>query len=397
MTPLVIEYLRTHTFKQLEIEHGVYTRPTTDFNKTSLNYDMIDAKPTDELACQCRGLVIRTQFQLTEETWSNTIPGECTVLAWPLNRFFNLGDGNCAPVNWSNTIIYEKLDGTMIVLYWDPKPSKWCVGTRAVCEADLPVSLSLHTFSDLFWMSLGMSTQLSVEQVCDALQKDVTYVFELTTPVNQVVVLHKDYRVTLLATRHTQTGVESLVGDHAKRLGVATPRVWELKSPADIEKFVDDADPKVLEGAVVCDIDFNRIKVKNKSYVLASKAKDSISSSPRNAIEIILRKKADDIVSLLDDITAKTLLTMQDNVRTVFQNIDKTYVDCLARSTGADAKETRKNFAINVMSSGVWYSPLFAMYEKKALNVRDYIDKLIDADKLTPSILDSVLTAIKDI
>lgn len=59
MDPLVKDYLLTHSFRQLEEEHGVCTRPNATFDKFSLNYDQLLVKNGDPIAEQCRGLVIR--------------------------------------------------------------------------------------------------------------------------------------------------------------------------------------------------------------------------------------------------------------------------------------------------------------------------------------------------
>ena len=47
MEPFVKEYLRRHTFRELEEEHGVCARPNATFDKFALNYDQILSKPGD--------------------------------------------------------------------------------------------------------------------------------------------------------------------------------------------------------------------------------------------------------------------------------------------------------------------------------------------------------------
>ena len=126
MDPLVKAYLRTHTFQQLEDEHGVCARPNATGDKFSLNYDQILVKNGDPVAEQCRGMVVRPhEFEFmdfmeafTQRGWKNTRVGEVDVLAWPMNRFYNHGDAAGAQVDWSDPglRVYEKLDGTMMVV-----------------------------------------------------------------------------------------------------------------------------------------------------------------------------------------------------------------------------------------------------------------------------------------
>ena len=164
MKPLVIEYLRNHSFQQLEDEHGVCVRFSNDGSKASLNYDQILVKNGDPVAEQCRGMVIRpTQFDIKVfgDAWKQAPVGNVDVLAWPMNRFYNHGDANGAQLDWddSRLRIYEKLDGTMMVVYWDPLHSRWHAGTRSVPEADLPIrkdhmEIGDMTFSELFFKAL---------------------------------------------------------------------------------------------------------------------------------------------------------------------------------------------------------------------------------------------------
>src|SRR5579885_1189732 len=315
MDLLVKDYLRNHTFRQLEEEHGVCARPNATMDKFALNYDQILAKNGDPVAEQCRGLVIRPKADLAiaGQDWKDVRVGEIEVLAWPMCRFYNHGDPAAANIDWSHPSlkVYEKVDGTCIILYWDPLHGKWHAGTRSVPEADLPINagnleIGDATFSQLFLQALKLTREevsgKPVDWVVDGpekvihLNKELTYVFELVSPHNQIVVVYPEPRVYLLAARHTQTGkevpIETLRIEHVRR-----PKTWEIRDVAALACFVDAADPSQLEGAVVCvqtGASFQRLKVKNKTYVLAHKSKDTVTSSARNALEAVILDKADD-------------------------------------------------------------------------------------------------------
>ena len=123
---LVQEFLETKTFGDLVKEHGVYASFSKSGHKWSLNYDMIEAKETDPLACQCRGLVLSCEdgravfgeMKNGKMNRDNMIPGKTRVLAYPMNRFFNYGQGCAATIDWSdpNLAILEKLDGTLCIV-----------------------------------------------------------------------------------------------------------------------------------------------------------------------------------------------------------------------------------------------------------------------------------------
>lgn len=390
MNLLVIDYLKTHTFQQLETEHGVNARPSKCFSKFSLNYDMLDAQAGAEISGQCRGLIIRPKSVIGQQTWKDVLVGDCDIIAYPLHRFYNHGDYNCAKLNWQDVTIYEKIDGTMIALYHDSLQGRWCVATRSVPEADIPMSMHEITFSDLFWMALEKTVTVPIEHLLGRLQKNVTYVFELTSPLNQVVIPYNEYRVTLLASRDNKTGIEMHLDRHVA-LNLPFPKQWKLSSVEDIVKFVDAANPLELEGAVVCDAGFNRIKIKNKSYVLAHATKDSVCASPRNAMEIVLRKKVDDITPLLDPLTAQKMIEMQDNVKKYLEKINVNF------KIWKDLSQSRKDFALKVISSKEWNAPYFAMWENKATSSSNYIEILVESNKLTPTTIDNVLFAVNAI
>jgi hypothetical protein len=414
MDLLVKDYLRTHTFQQLEDEHGVCARPGTD-GKYALNYDQLLAKSGDPVAEQCRGLVIRPvendwfdmMQAFTDGDWKDIRVGDIEVLAWPLDRFYNHGDPAATNIDWSHPSlkVYEKVDGTCIILYWDPAINKWNAGTRSVPDADLPIQVG-HleigdmTFSQLFMKALVRTRENMTGKLCHwlnagdgpdkviHLNQELTYVFELVSTYNQIVVVYPEPTVYLLAARHTQTGkefpIENLRIEHVRR-----PRTWEIRDVAALACFVDEANPAELEGAVVCvqvGDSFKRLKVKNKTYVLAHKSKDSVMSSQRNALETVIREKVDDIVPLVPANVQDVLFKMQDAYRRFCSDIDHSFAVYRDEAAGS-----RKEFALKVQASGRWQAPYFNMWEKRASSCREWIKGMCERGKLSDTSLDTIL------
>ena len=132
---LVQEYLKTHTFGDLIKDHGVYPSFSKSGRKFSLNYDQIEAKENDPLAQECRGLILAPvdgqpvycELDLNgKRHYENVGPGETVILAYPMKRFFNHGQGSAAEINWHDPklAVLEKLDGTLCIVYhdWVTKP-----------------------------------------------------------------------------------------------------------------------------------------------------------------------------------------------------------------------------------------------------------------------------------
>lgn len=103
----IIEYLKHNTIKSLE-SRGIYARwSTIDSSKVSLTYDQIESASTDNLASQCRGIVL---LQLTGDRGN---AGEYRILGRPFYRFFNVGQTAAKEVDFDNCIVEEKLDGCL--------------------------------------------------------------------------------------------------------------------------------------------------------------------------------------------------------------------------------------------------------------------------------------------
>ena len=120
---LVQKYLREHTFAQLAEEYGVKASFYDKGYKWSLNYDQRFSVESDLLSQQCRGLILAThdgrslkpQAKMVDDRlrYDDICPGETVVLAYPMDRFFNQGQGAAADVNFNDPHlrVMEKMDG----------------------------------------------------------------------------------------------------------------------------------------------------------------------------------------------------------------------------------------------------------------------------------------------
>jgi hypothetical protein len=413
----VQEYLENQSLQDLELEHGVNHRFSADRTKFSLNYDQLAAKSDNPIACQCRGLVLRPIYPQGDVT---SLVGPTEVVARPMDRFFNAGDFHAAPIDWSTAVIQCKLDGTMTELYWDSVKEQWCVGTRSVPEADVSFGdivspLKENTFYELF-MYAADKTLLNralldsvdiegpiygtmieawkaeptiLENWLNSLDKSFTYVFELTSPLNRVVVKYDDYRITILAARETATG-KYIPTDDLYKIGVPVVETWPLKTLADIEAFLHGSDPAKIEGAVVIDANHNRLKVKSKQWVLASRAKDMVTISKRNALECVIDGTVDDVLPLLAEDIQDYLLNLQRDLATYCNRID-------AGFRRYRLQPDRKSFALNVQASGEWQTPFFNLYSGQWKTTSEWLVHLCKAKKMTAGTLDVLLENLNKI
>ena len=406
---LVQKYLETHTFGDLARDHGVYASFSKSGHKFSLNYDQIEAKEADPLAQECRGLVLSledgrpvfgTQGPDGKLNRDTIEPGKTKILAYPMKRFFNHGQGSAANVDWSDPklAVLEKLDGTLCIVYWDPFINQWCVATRSVPEADLLMDNGIFTFRTLFEKAVQDTMKMSFDTFTKSLVKEMTYCFELTTPYNRIVVQYDQCRITLLAVRYLATLEEIDPKEMAiVKIGeVPCVQAHTYTSINELVDWVSSLNPMEHEGVVVRDSNYNRIKVKNAAYVAYNKVRDALATSPRNMVELILTEKDDDVIPMLPEEIVKNLLTIKAGLQATLKLHDEAY---LAAKAEADATNPgdKKTFAILVTKNKeLWSAPFFQMFDGKAKNMKDFIAKNRKDGTWGNSFLDKLLELSKN-
>lgn len=230
-----------------------------------LNYSQIDSPKGVVEAEECRGLI------LEKLTWN--------VVSYPFRRFYNHSEGHAAKVNLNSSVLFEKVDGSLIELYH--YKDKWRVATRGRLDASGSVG-SAHfgykdesrTFSSWFW-EVAKKVGLSVE----ALFTDLNYVFEITGKANRVLTPYTEDGLRLLTVRDTKSLREAdLINLVAisEEIGVPTPKVFEFKNTDHINNMLSMM-PALDEGFVLCDYgqesdgSWLRVKIKNPAYLAATR------------------------------------------------------------------------------------------------------------------------------
>lgn len=155
-----------------------------------LNYDMLSS-PRMSVADECRGLV------LEKGTWK--------VVCRPFSRFYNYGEIE-TPVDIRHCVVREKLDGSLIKVFF--YQDSWYWATRGLVKETTGFIPGGHSFADLMANVLNI---LGVADINDFagkyhLEKAWTYLFELITPYNRVVVDYAGiYRFVYLGHIHNET------------------------------------------------------------------------------------------------------------------------------------------------------------------------------------------------
>src|SRR6266404_599950 len=134
------KYLRQNGLNLEELAKlGIYTKAHSMYaNILNFNYDQIEAVDGNPLVEECRSLILDS-----DKNWN--------ILARGYNRFYNYGQGSAAEINWSQSKVLMKLDGSYCALWFDPYEQKWNIATRGVPDATGEVNGYGKTFQELFW------------------------------------------------------------------------------------------------------------------------------------------------------------------------------------------------------------------------------------------------------
>lgn len=355
MTPpelLVQSYLRSgKTLHDLHAEHGVKSHVQNQ--KISLSYDQIEARESDPLSQQCRGLILRE--------------GTFDVVAAPMFRFFNLEQtGVSASVNWAEAAFEEKMDGTLIIVYYDDVANRWFCATRSRPEADVPVDNGTKTFTDLVNIAVNRTFGLTdfrewidtaIYEMQSAMFSRKTLCMELCSPLNRIVCDYPDFSLTMLAVRDNDSLLEEDPAPYALSLRIPCAKTYRFSNIAELIEAVKQWDPKNHEGVVVKDKEFRRIKVKNPSYVAFNHMRDSLSTSVRGCMEVILLGKDDDVIQMVPEFIGDRIKRLKPLVGQVLQRTQQDFNEL-------KEIDVMKDFALAAQQK-LWPAALFALKRGK--------------------------------
>lgn len=151
------------------------------------------------------------------------------------------------------------------------------------------------TFGELFMEGLKWYG-LRKEDFRKLFKPGITYMFELTSPWNQVVVNWNETKAWFIGVRDNRTFKERFFGDSELAHVFDTPKVYPITS---VDECVAAAKalPDDEEGYVVVDKDFNRIKIKSPRYIQLHYMAGNQIWSPSRVMDIIRDNEVSEYVA----------------------------------------------------------------------------------------------------
>lgn len=232
----------------------------------------------------------------------------------PFYKFGNYGESYVVPLNWENSYVMEKLDGSLIKLWFDN--GSWHWSTNSTIDAE-KAPLNNNEFKNYFQLiEYAVSGDFSFLHELD---KKVCYMFELTSPYNKVVVDYKETYLNLIGARRMDNLQEYNFDDLEKIYTIVFRDRKEFKLPKTYVFLSLDQCIKTTqkmssdeEGFVAVDNNFNRMKIKSKEWLKAAKLKNNGVVTCSRVIEMMRNGTLDDFkaycpehVDFVDEILAK--------------------------------------------------------------------------------------------
>jgi RNA ligase len=285
-----------------------------------LKYSQLESPMAEPIVQQCRGIILDSA-----RDWQ--------IISYPYDKFFNYGEESAAAIDWNWAKVYEKLDGSLMVLY---------------------VQRFGVSFADLFWRVWRELGYVLPQET------HYCFIFELMTPYNRVVVRHHENQLVLHGVRNLETLAEEVPELWTQKYGWQCVCSYELQTWQDILNAVQLLDPMDSEGYIVCDRHFNRIKVKSPQYVAMFHMRSEFSS--RKFLEVIRNNEGEEFLAYYPEWT------------TLYRSIQQKYEDFVAEIEAVydryQAIELQKDFAMAVKHlpySGV----LFLLRAGKVQSVKE--------------------------
>lgn len=300
----VQKFLDSHDMDDLAQFSIQMIRSQVNPNLVLFKYDQIESPFSERIVQECRGLILDSA-----DNWR--------VVSRSFDKFFNYGESLAAKIDWNNCRVYEKLDGSLCVLYY--YKHSWHVQTSGNPDAAgkvLNPGQYNGTFAELFWsIYSSREYQYSLD-----LDQEINYIFELTSPHNRVVVPHEQSALTLIGLRDRETGLEHTT-DYM--MGFPKVRSFQLRSINDCIASFDKLNPLFNEGYVVCDKNFNRVKVKHPGYVAIHHMKGEFTY--RRMLQLYLSGECEEFVSYYPEYKDRyefihaRMLQLEEELKDAFQ------------------------------------------------------------------------------
>lgn len=326
----VIRFINTHPNWRAILSAPPYNLMFRDFDGyTLIKYNQLFSDFKEPMVREARGFIIKKEGH------------KYKLVCMPFTKFFCVGDPNAKNdlrklYHRKEWYIEEKIDGSLIKLFYDN--GKWNVSTSGTINAkDAEVQFKMkdiNNFKELF--DYASKDKINY----DRLDKQYTYMFELVSLENKVIVPYEIEDVYYLGRRNNYTlretpyfedeciGVEKCKRPKCRIVKVnKNPKKVMKELQKEVNSFTKEHEH--FEGYVISDRSLKtRVKMKSTQYMELFFQKGNGIFSPRKILLMILDQKDDDVLSSFPeyrpkfDMVRRALCIWLENVKNDLKYMD---------------------------------------------------------------------------
>ena len=324
-------------------------------------YNQIDSDFNEEICKEARGLILDSL-------------NDFKVVRFAFEKFFNLGEGFAAKIDWDSAVASEKIDGSIMSVWY--ARGAWHLSTNGTVDAfKAPLNGvgPYKNFGELFTSVMPLS--FFEGEHFGKTWENLCFTFELVSPYNKVVIDYPETKVYLLSMREMDT-LNEISGDvvrvFGKINGFNLPQEYKLNNEKEFCELVESM-PEGHEGIVVRDMYNERVKIKTKSYFELHRMVNNGVVTVARMVELIRANDHEEFLAYFPeykpmfDKIAKQL----EDVKTLVECVE-TYVTSWKEIRGEDRKEFATK--INEMTEGnIPPALFFAAWDNK---IDSFMEKL---------------------
>ena len=304
----------------------IQTKTIADNELILFKYNQFNSDFSHQLVKESRGIILERSSR--------------KVVCHPFYKFFNLGENYAHNADLLESYAVEKVDGSLIKVYFY---DEWQIATNGTIDASEaePGFLTIEgqqmptggriNFRDLFFDVVPNFDELS-----ELLDKDKTYLFELIHPMNQIVVDYENKKELVFIGLHENDGddfnifhkpikkkYEKIFKNHSIRF----PEIFDLSKDKGIDDLIDYADElnengNSFEGIVLVhyqdDKVLGRVKIKSPKYVSLHHISTGEGIS-KNLVDVLLKNEIEEFEVYLPKLPVR--------VADEYKNLKKKYFD----------------------------------------------------------------------
>ena len=258
------------------------------------NYNQLSSDFNNKIVREARGIIFREGY------WQYPV---CHAF----DKFGNYGEAYVPVIDWSSVKVSEKIDGSIMKLWcYD---GKWHLSTNANIDAKNARidDIRKDNFDQVFWEAVRDNLPYRMYHELEWLEEldsEYTYIFELVSPYNRVVIPYANTQVYFLGARNNisnyQWGCDERAAEILHCEMFPRPKLYPMQTLEEVIAAAKEL-PWSKEGYVCYDKEFNRCKIKSPRYVCAHYARNNNVITRKHLISIILKGEVNEFLIYASD------------------------------------------------------------------------------------------------